>query len=46
MGWCPVHQQGKSPFREPYYLVSTDGKRFRLAFDCKQCQMKVYADEK
>ncbi len=41
MGWCPVHQRTKSPFREPYYLVSSDGKRFRLEFDCKQCQMKV-----
>ena len=41
MGWCPVHQRAKSPFREPYYLVSSDGKRFRLEFDCKQCQMKV-----
>ena len=43
MGWCPVHQRGKSPFREPYYLVSSDGKRFRLEFDCKFCQMKVLA---
>ncbi|MBQ8521755.1 MAG: U32 family peptidase, partial [Bacteroides sp.] len=41
MGWCPVHQQGRSPFKEPYYLVSADGKRFRLEFDCKNCQMKV-----
>ena len=41
MGWCPVHQRERSPYREPYYLVSTDGKRFRLEFDCKNCQMKV-----
>ena len=45
MGWCPVHQRGKSPFREPYYLVSSDGKRFRLEFDCKVCQMKVMAEK-
>ena len=45
MGWCPVHQRGKSPFREPYYLVSSDGKRFRLEFDCKLCQMKVMAEK-
>jgi len=25
-------------------LVSTDGKRFRLEFDCKHCQMKVMAE--
>ena len=45
MGWCPTHQKGRSPYREPYYLVSTDGRRFRLSFDCKNCQMKVYAAE-
>ena len=45
MGWCPVHQRGKSPYREPYYLVSSDGKRFRLEFDCKLCQMKVMTDK-
>lgn len=44
MGWCPTHQKGRSPYREPYYLVGTDGKRFKLAFDCKNCQMKVYAE--
>lgn len=45
MGWCPVHQKGNSPYREPYYLQASDGKRFRLSFDCKNCQMKVYAAE-
>ncbi len=44
MGWCPVHHKDRSPFREPYSLVSADGKRFRLSFDCKVCQMKVYAE--
>lgn len=29
MGWCPVHQRERSPYKEPYYLVGTDGKRFR-----------------
>ena len=41
MGWCPTKQQGKSPYREPYYLQSLDGKIFNLVFDCKDCQMKV-----
>lgn len=45
LGWCPVHQKKRSPYREPYYLMSSDGKRFRLEFDCKQCQMKVYAEK-
>ena len=44
MGWCPRYGGEKSPFREPYYLVSSDGHRFRLSFDCKACQMKVCAD--
>lgn len=44
LGWCPVHHKVRSPFREPYYLVSSDGRRFCLEFDCKQCQMKVLAD--
>ena len=43
MGWCPIHQRVRSPFKEPYYLMSNDGKRFRLEFDCKNCQMKVKA---
>lgn len=42
-GWCPVHQQGKSPYKEPYYLRMDDGRRFRLAFDCKHCRMIVYS---
>ncbi len=46
MGWCARHGGTKSPFREPYYLVLPDGRRFRLSFDCKYCLMKVYADEK
>lgn len=46
MGWCPRISREKSPFKEPYFLVSADGRRFRLEFDCKACQMKVYADEK
>ena len=45
MGWCPTHQKGRPPYREPYYLVAADGRRFRLSFDCKLCQMKVYAAE-
>lgn len=45
MGWCPIHQRERSPYKEPYYLVSTDGRRFRLEFDCKNCQMKVNAGQ-
>ncbi len=41
MGWCPRHQKEISPYREPYYLVSNDKKRFRLLFDCVRCRMKI-----
>ncbi len=44
MGWCPTHQKEKSPYREPYFLVGTDGSRYRLNFDCKKCEMKVSID--
>ncbi|MBQ4524893.1 MAG: U32 family peptidase [Bacteroidaceae bacterium] len=42
MGWCPVHHRKSSPFREPYYIISSDGRRFRLEFDCRNCQMKIW----
>lgn len=43
MGWCT--KNGKpSPYKEPFYIVSGDGRRFRLAFDCKECLMKVVAE--
>ena len=45
MGWCPVHHRVRSPYREPFFLVSSDGRRFRLQFDCKACQMRVLAED-
>ena len=45
MGWCPKYGSEKSSFKEPFFLVASDGRRFRLAFDCKNCQMKIYADD-
>lgn len=44
MGWCPTFQKGKSPYKEPYYLVTGDNKRFRLKFDCRKCEMQVLSD--
>lgn len=44
MGWCPVHQEQKSPYKEPYYLLYKE-TRLRLSFDCKNCQMLVLVDE-
>lgn len=44
MGWCTKTDE-KSPYKEPYYLVSADGRRFRLHFNCKECMMTVVADK-
>ena len=43
LGWCTKSGE-KHAFKEPFYLVSGDGKRFRLSFDCKECMMKVIAE--
>ena len=32
-------------WKEPLFLRMADGHRFRLEFDCKHCQMNVYAAE-
>lgn len=41
MGWCPVYQKEKSPYKEPYYIAYKD-TRLKLEFDCKNCQMLIY----
>lgn len=42
MGVC-VKRGGRRPqWREPLYLALPDGRRFRLEFDCRHCQMNVY----
>lgn len=43
LGHCPRHQGGTLPWREPLELRLGDGRCFPLEFDCKNCQMKVYA---
>jgi putative protease len=45
LGYC-VKYGGKRPqWHEPLSLVLGDGRRFRLEFDCKDCQMNVFASE-
>lgn len=44
MGWCPRHQKGKSPFKEPYFLQYKE-TTLRLRFDCVNCQMLIYQSE-
>ena len=42
LGCCVKHGGQRPHWREPLFLVSADGRRFRLEFDCKKCQMNVY----
>ena len=42
LGYC-VKRGGKRPeWHEPLSLVLGDGRRFRLEFDCKNCQMNIW----
>lgn len=40
-GWCKKQDKGGDAPRDPLFLVSNDGRRFRLHFDCKRCEMTV-----
>ncbi|MDH6357853.1 U32 family peptidase [Parabacteroides sp. PF5-9] len=44
LGYCMVHQKGKSVYKEPFFLLYKD-KKLRLSFDCNSCQMLVFVDE-
>ena len=44
LGYCRKQGRGELPWREPLYLRLPDGRRFRLEFDCKNCQMNVYGE--
>ena len=43
LGYCVKHGGRRPEWREPLFLVLGDGRRFCLEFDCKNCQMNVYA---
>lgn len=45
LGRCVRHGGARPEWREPLSLRLADGRRFRLLFDCKNCQMNVYADK-
>ena len=44
LGFCVRHGGRRPQWREPLSLRLGDGRLFRLEFDCKNCQMNVYAD--
>ena len=44
LGYC-VKRGGRKPiWKEPLYLRLGDGRRFRLEFVCKECQMNVFSE--
>lgn len=42
-GFCSKKGK-KMPWKEPLFLVLPDGRKFRLSFNCSQCEMNVYAE--
>ena len=46
LGYCVKRGGRKSEWHEPLFLRLGDGRRFRLEFDCKNCQMNVYAEDR
>ena len=45
LGCCPKERHRPVPWKEPLFLQLPDKRRFRLQFDCQQCQMNVYAEK-
>ncbi len=43
MGYCVRHGGRKAEWQEPLMLRLGDGSTFRLEFDCRRCQMNVWA---
>ena len=43
LGYCLKHGGRRPTWHEPLSLRLGDGRLFRLEFDCKNCQMNVYA---
>ena len=41
MGKCPKNPKSDVKLHEPLFLVSQDGRRFGLKFDCSRCQMEI-----
>ena len=43
LGYCVKNGGERPQWQEPLSLVLGDGRRFRLEFDCRHCQMNIYA---
>ena len=45
LGQCKKSHKQSGLLKGPLHLRLADGRTFRLEFDCKKCQMNIYADE-
>ena len=45
LGQCKKSHKQSGLLKKPLHLRLADGRTFRLEFDCKKCQMNIYADE-
>lgn len=45
LGQCKKSHKQSGLLKDPLHLRLADGRTFRLEFDCKKCQMNIYADE-
>ena len=43
LGYCVKNGGQRPTWKEPLYLRLGDGRKFRLDFVCKECQMNVYS---
>ena len=43
LGYCVKHGGQRPQWTEPLFLRLGNGRSFRLEFDCRNCQMNVYA---
>ncbi len=43
LGWCSKCGD-KHSYKEPFFLIAGDGRRFKLSFDCRNCMMLVVGE--
>lgn len=44
LGHCTKHGGNNPGWHEPLYLRLSDGRKFRLQFNCNECKMNIYAE--
>lgn len=44
LGYCTHNKAKQQRLAEPLYLRMSDGRKFKLQFDCSKCQMNILTD--